>query len=115
MAVLHPVRVIMRPVRLMVHHCEMCLRPGIMPVPRTIYIVAVVPVNISGIMCKVIVMIIVEVQMPHSCQSPKMVIRDVHVARLDDPSVVIIIYRHVLNLDHCSKIVVLNKGIVVIT
>lgn len=114
MTVLHPVRVVMCPVRLMVHHCEMCLRPGVMPVPRTVNIMAVVPVDIPGVMCEMVMVIIMQVQMPDSGQSSKMIVRDVHMPRLNDPTVVIIIDGYVLHLDHRSKIIILYKGIIVI-
>ena len=79
-----------------------------------IYVMPVVHVYKSPLMAIMAIMVIVHIQTTNSGYSSTVIV-DIYFSNLTYPSVIIIIYRNILNLDNCTVIVILNIGVIIIT
>src|SRR5690606_6167894 len=86
---------------------------GEIAVERPVYIMPIVDVDIAGIVAQGGT-VVINVK-PSDPTDPSVVIMDFHIADLGDAPIIVIVYGDVLHLDHGPIVIVLDKGIVVIT
>jgi hypothetical protein len=90
-------------------------RDHIIGVPWAVHIIPVVNIDKTGIIGKSVVSIVMDVQSTDPAYATKAVISDKDIARLNDPTVIVVVNWGIFNLNHRSKIVILHIGIIVVT
>lgn len=110
-----PFRMVISAVWPVIYYCNRNPRRCIIPVPRPGYVSAVIPINITCIMRELPVRVIMQVHSPDAADPSEIVIGDHYISCLDDPTIVVIKDRHLLDLYHGPVIIVLHVGIIVIS
>lgn len=105
-------RVVVAPVRRSKYLAVGYGRPDKEPVIRSVYIMPVIEIDISG---AIIIVTQVVIEYPQTANTPHYTvpIPDIDSSDLTNPTVVIIVNRNILYLDNRTVVVILNIGIVV--
>lgn len=110
-----PYRVIILPVGPVIDHTVTNGRDHIIGVPWAVHIIPVIDIDETRIVRIAVIPVVVDVQSADPTYAAETVITYIDIARLDDPAVIVIVNRGVLDLDHCSIIVILDIRIIVVT
>lgn len=107
-------RNVIPPVRLVIHN-SVTSWPAVELMPWSKAVEPVVRVDISRISRIAVIGVILQEHIPDPVDHSVMVISNLDTTGSNNPSEVIVIDRHALDLDHCTVIIILHKRIVIIT
>ncbi len=81
---------------------------------RSVHIMSVIHIDISGMVIVESPTVIIDVHIAHTMY-PIPIIADINITDLDDPTVIIIIYRHIFYLYHRAIIVILGIRTIIVS
>ena len=84
-------------------------------VPGLRNISVIITIYKTRIMGVLVVWVVMNIQVPNSGNSSKSIIAYPNASCLNDSSVVIVIDRYTFYLDYCTKIIKLNKWIIIVS
>ena len=111
--IIHSVHVVVLPVWLMEDDGGMGMGTGVILVPWPRNIAGIPDIDKTGVSYKSLELIIMKDQVPDPFYLSKEIIVDRNAPGLDDAPIVIIEYRNMGNLDHCSIVIILDVAVIV--